>query len=113
MLYNSLRYDEARRVVIFHLVENDWNKLKENSWLKIESNNSLPDIDSETVFLGNEGGAILSVNKVDPVATFGLFSVMVFDVIRQPQEEDHLLEVIFLVLLFILYNFSFFSCIMF
>jgi hypothetical protein len=79
VIYNSLRYDEQKHVVTFHLLEKDWNDIKGKSWLKIVSNDMLPLINSELVFLGDEG-VVLSVSQVDPVATFGLFSVQTFDV---------------------------------
>jgi hypothetical protein len=79
VIYNSLRYDEQKHVVTFHLLEKDWNDIKGKSWLKIVSNNLKPVITSEPVFLGNEG-VVLSARQVDPVETFGLFSVQTFDV---------------------------------
>ena len=92
VIYNSLRYDVDLHVVKFHLVEKDWKELNETSWLKIETNNGQPLITSNTVFLENKSGAkLLKVTQVDPVATFGLFSVQTFNVCSS--QENHLLEV--------------------
>lgn len=92
VIYNSLRYDVDLHVVKFHLVEKDWKELNETSWLKIETNNGQPLITSNTVFLENKSGTkLLKVTQVDPVATFGLFSVQRFNVCSS--QENHLLEV--------------------
>jgi hypothetical protein len=91
VIYNSLRYDEEKHIVTFHLLEKDWNGFKDKSWLKVVSNNCEPVITSEPVFLGEEG-VVSSVRQVDPVETFGLFSVQTFDVCSL-QEDCQVLEV--------------------
>ncbi|XP_031572249.1 uncharacterized protein LOC116306350 isoform X2 [Actinia tenebrosa] len=93
VIYNSLRYDDSKRVVTFHILEKDWYAIKDTSCLSIMSNTLQPTtIDSEPVCLGDED-VVSIVRRVDPVKTFGLDCVQTFDV-RPKKQEHSALEVI-------------------
>ena len=91
VIYNSVRYDDNTNVVTFHLREKDWNELKSNSKMWISSNDMIPVIERETISLGDEN--YVSVRRVDPVQTFGLFSVQIFTAGETTKDSCGILEV--------------------
>ena len=79
VIYNSFRYDDNTHTVTFHLREKDWDELKSTSQMWISSTDDLFQvINREPVLLGDE--IAKSVQVVDPLETFGLFSVQNFSV---------------------------------
>ncbi|KAL9951373.1 hypothetical protein ACROYT_G044026 [Oculina patagonica] len=90
-LYNSLRYDDHTHTVTFHLREKDWNELKSNSWMWTSSTDLIQVINREEVRLGDD--TVKSVARVDPVDTFGLFSVQTFTV-SEFNENCQILKVV-------------------
>ena len=78
VIYNSLRYDDNTHIVTFHLREKDWDELKSTSQMWISSTDLFQVINREPVLLG--GGIVKSVQVVDPLETFALFSVQNFAV---------------------------------
>ena len=80
VIHNSLRYDDITNVVTFHLCEEDWNELRCSSTMWISSSDIITVINREPVSLGDE--TVRSVERVDPVETFGLFSVQTFTVME-------------------------------
>ena len=80
VIYNSLRYDDAARLVTFHLRGKDWDELKSNSarmWIA-SSDLLAPVIQRDTIFL--ESDRVKAVKQIDPVEKFGLFAVQTFEV---------------------------------
>lgn len=80
VIYNSLRYDDAARLVTFHLRKKDWDELKSNAarmWIA-SSDLLAPVIQRDTIFL--ESDRVKAVEQIDPVEKFGLFAVQTFDV---------------------------------
>ena len=95
VIYNSLRYDDNTHIVTFHLREKDWDDLKSTSRMWISSTNDdllkfVQVINREPVPLGDE--FVKSVRVVDPLETFGLFSVQSFTV-TESGENCHVLKV--------------------
>lgn len=80
VIYNSLRYDDNTHIVTFHLREKDWDELKSTSqmWISSTDDGLFQVINREPVPLGDE--IVKSVQVVDPLETFGLFSVQTFAV---------------------------------
>ena len=78
VIYNSLRYDDNTHIVTFHLREKDWDELKSTSQMWISSTDLFQVINREPVLL--RGEIVKSVQVVDPLETFGLFSVQNFAV---------------------------------
>ena len=83
VIYNSLRYDDNTHIVTFHLREKDWDELKSTSrmWMSSADDDLLfpfQVINREPVLLGGE--IVKSARVVDPLETFGLFSVQNFEV---------------------------------
>ena len=87
VIYNSLRYDDNTHIMTFHLREKDWDELKSTSRMWISStdddllmpfNNFFQVINREPVLLGSE--IVESAQVIDPLETFGLFSVQNFAV---------------------------------
>ncbi|XP_020612511.1 uncharacterized protein LOC110050878 [Orbicella faveolata] len=100
VIYNNLRYDDNTHIVTFHLREKDWDELKSTSRMWISStaddllilfNNLLQVINREPVPLGDE--IVKSVQVVDPLETFGLFSVQNFTV-NESSENCQVLKVL-------------------
>ena len=84
-IYNSLRYDDTMAIVTFHLREKDWNQLKSRGlmWFSAVAASSaakfpLEVVECHQIFLGDE--RVKNRGRVDPVQTFGLFSVQSFDI---------------------------------
>ncbi|XP_027036472.1 uncharacterized protein LOC113665018 [Pocillopora damicornis] len=71
VIHNSLRYDDKTQVVTFHLREEDWNELHCSSKIWISSRELIKVITCEPVSLADD--TVKSVQRVDPVETFGLF----------------------------------------
>lgn len=80
VVYNSFRYDDNTHIVTFHLCEKDWDELKSTSrmWISTTDDDPFQVINREPVPLGDE--IVKSVQVVDPLETFGLFSVQTFAV---------------------------------
>lgn len=80
IVYNSFRYDDNTHIVTFHLREKDWGELKSTSrmWISSTDDGPFQVINREPVPLGDE--IVKSVQVVDPLETFGLFSVQTFAV---------------------------------
>lgn len=87
VIYNSLRYDDNTHILTFHLREKDWDELNSTSRMWISSTNEnlliplhnlFQVINREPVLLGGE--IVKGVQVVDPLETFGLFSVQNFAV---------------------------------
>ena len=89
VIYNSLRYDDSTHIVTFHLREKDWDELKSTSRMWISSTNDglFQVINREPVPLGDE--IVKSSQVVDPLDTFGLFSVQTFTV---PESSENCQE---------------------
>ena len=103
VIYNSLRYDDNTHIVTFHLREKDWDELKSTSRMWISSADAdllnifqVQVINREPVPLGDE--IVKSVQVVDPLKTFGLFSVQAFTV-SESSENCHVLKVSHLVII--------------
>ncbi|XP_067033885.1 uncharacterized protein [Acropora muricata] len=89
-IYNSLRYDDKAGIVTFHLREQDWDQLKSRGlmWfsslelITVASLSStkipLEVIECHKIFLGDE--RVNNIGQVDPIQTFGLFSVQLFNI---------------------------------
>ena len=89
-IYNSLRYDDTAGIVKFHLREQDWDQLKSRglmwfSCLELITVASLSStkiplevIECHKIFLGDE--RVKNIGQVDPIQTFGLFSVQLFNI---------------------------------
>lgn len=90
VIYNSLRYDDNAHIVTFHLREKDWDELKSTSRMWISSNDLIEVINREPVTLGDE--IVESVQLVDPLEKFGLFSVQTFTV-TESNENCQVLKV--------------------
>ena len=81
---NSLRYDDKTQVVTFHLREEDWNELHCSSKIWISSRELTKVITCEPVSLADE--TVKSVQRVDPVETFGLFARQTFTVMESNEK---------------------------
>ena len=90
VIYNSLRYDDKTQVVTFHLREEDWNELHYSSTISISSRDFVKFIICQPVSLGDE--TVKSVQRVDPLETFGLFARQTFTVV-EPNEKCQALKV--------------------
>jgi len=99
VIYNSLRYDDSTHIMTFHLREKDWDELKSTSRMWVSStdddllilfNTSFQVINREPVPLRDE--IVKSVQVVDPLETFGLFSVQTFTV-TESSENCQVLKV--------------------
>ncbi|XP_044174005.1 uncharacterized protein LOC114974698 [Acropora millepora] len=89
-IYNSLRYDDKAGIVTFHLREQDWDQLNSRGlmWfsslelITVASLSStkipLEVIECHKIFLGDE--RVKNIGQVDPIQTFGLFSVQLFNI---------------------------------
>ena len=87
----------------FHMCEEDWNQLKSRGlmWFScIElitvvalSSTKLPleVIECHKIFLGDE--RVKNRGRVDPVQTFGLFSVQSFNIVESNNVSGHTLKV--------------------
>ena len=84
VIHNSLRYDDNTQVVTFHLREEDWNELYCSSKMWISSRELIEVIICEPVSLGDE--TVKSVQRVDPVETFGLFARQTFTVVESNEK---------------------------
>ena len=84
VIYNSLRYDDNTQVVTFHLREEDWNELHCSSKIWISSRELTKVITCEPVSLADE--TVKSVQRVDPVETFGLFARQTFTVMESNEK---------------------------
>ena len=80
VIHNSLRYDDNNEVVTFHLREEDWNELHCSSKIWISSRELTKVITCEPVSVATE--TVKSVQRVDPVETFGLFARQTFTVVK-------------------------------
>ena len=83
-IHNSLRYDDKTQVVTFHLREEDWNELHCSSKIWISSRELTKVITCEPVSLADE--TVKSVQRVDPVETFGLFARQTFTVVESNEK---------------------------
>jgi len=95
VIYNSFRYDDNTHIVTFHVREKDWDELKSTSRMWIASTDDdflkfFQVINREPVPLGDE--IVKSAQVVDPLETFGLFSVQTFTV-TESSENCHVLKV--------------------
>ena len=90
VIYNSLRYDDKTQEVTFHLREEDWNELHYSSTISVSSRDFVKFIICQPVSLGDE--TVKSVQRVDPVETFGLFARQTFTVV-EPNEKCQVLKV--------------------
>ena len=88
VIHNSLRYDDNAEVVTFHLRQEDWNKLRCSSKIGISSRESTEVIICEPVSLATE--TVKSVQRVDPVQTFGLFARQTFTVVESNENCQEL-----------------------
>ena len=89
-IYNSLRYDDKAGIVTFHLREQDWDQLNSRGlmWfsslelITVASLSStkipLEVIECHKIFLGDE--RVKNIGQVDPIQTFGLFPVQLFNI---------------------------------
>ena len=87
-IYNSLRYDDTAGIVTFHLREQDWDQLKSRGLMWFSSlelitvaslsSTKIPVIECHKIFLGDE--RVNNIGQVDPIQTFGLFSVQLFNI---------------------------------
>ena len=93
VIYNSLRYDDSAGVVTFHLRERDWNQLKSRGWMWFSSRELIKVIECQRIFLGDE--RVKKIGRVDPVQTFGLFSVQPFSIVESSEATGHILRVCF------------------
>ncbi|XP_022795181.1 uncharacterized protein LOC111333824 [Stylophora pistillata] len=84
VVLNSLRYDDNTHVVTFHLREEDWNEHNCASTIWISSDELISVINCEPVSLGDEN--VQSVERVDPVETFGLFARQTFTVVESNEK---------------------------
>ena len=89
VIYNSLRYDDSTHIVTFHLREKDWEELKSTSrmWISSIDDGLFQVINRKPVPLGDE--IVKSSQVVDPLETFGLFSVQTFIV---PESSENCQE---------------------
>ena len=87
VIYNSLRYDKKAKTVTFHLCKRDWTKLRANAWLRVVSSDLMPTLNNNPVFLGDDQG-VISVSGIDPVETFGLYSVQNFSVVSSNKDSQ-------------------------
>ncbi|XP_068748432.1 uncharacterized protein [Montipora capricornis] len=92
VIYNSLRYDDSAGVVTFHLRERDWNQLKSRGWMWFSSRELIKVIECQRIFLGDE--RVKKIGRVDPVQTFGLFSVQPFTIVESSEATGHILRVL-------------------
>ena len=83
VIHNSLRYDDKTQVVTFHLREEDWNELH-SSKIWISSRELINVITCEPVSLADD--TVKSVQRVDPVETFGLFARQTFTVMESNEK---------------------------
>lgn len=104
VIYNSLRYDDNAHIVTFHLREKDWDELKSTSRMWISSNDLIEVINREPVTLGDE--IVESVQLVDPLEKFGLFSVQTFTVTESNENCQVLKVSLHLVVLLLLMSHS-------
>lgn len=93
MIRNSLRYDSTTNVVTFHLRERDWRDLKSRSQIWLAPRDLIQHIEQEWILLGD--GNVESIRQVDPVQTFGLFSVQKFVGVEPAQGSSQILKVSF------------------
>ena len=84
VIHNSLRYDDKTQVVTFHLREEDWNELHCSSKIWISSRELIKVITCEPVSLADD--TVKSVQRVDPVETFGLFARQTFTVMESNEK---------------------------
>ena len=102
-IYNSLRYDDTAGIVTFHLLEEDWNQLKSSGLMWFSSFElitvaalssakfPLEVIKCHKIFFGDE--RVKNRGHVDPVQTFGLFSVQLFNIVEANNVNGHTLKV--------------------
>ena len=94
VINNSLRYDNTTNVVTFHLRERDWKCLKSRSQMWLASHDFIQRIaEQEVILLGDEN--VESIRRVDPVQTFGLFSVQKFAEVEPAKGSGQILKVSF------------------
>ena len=102
-IYNSLRYDDTASIVTFHLREQDWEQIKSQGLMWFSSlelvtvaglsSLKFPHevIECDKIFLGDE--RVENRGHVDPVQTFGLFSVQLFNIVEANNVNGHTLKV--------------------
>ena len=102
-IYNSLRYDDTAGIVTFHLREQDWEQIKSRGlmWFSplelvimaglSSTHFALEARECNKIFLGDE--RVENRGHVDPVQTFGLFSVQLFNIVETNNVNDHTLKV--------------------
>ena len=102
-IYNSLRYDDTAGIVTFHLREQDWDQIKSHGLMWLSSlelvtvaglsslNFPLEVIECNRIFLRDE--RVENRGHVDPVQTFGLFSVQLFNIVEANNVNAHTLKV--------------------
>ena len=102
-IYNSLRYDDKAGIVIFQLPEQDWDQLKSRGlmWfsslelITVASLSStkipLEVLQCHKIFLGDE--RVKNIGQVDPIQTFGLFSVQLFNIEKANNVNGNTLKV--------------------
>ena len=102
-IYNSLRYDDTAGIVTFHLREQDWDQIKSRGlmWFSplelvtvaglSSTDFPLEAIECNKIFLGDK--RVENRGHVDPVQTFGLFSVQLFNIVEANNVNGHALKV--------------------
>ena len=102
-IYNSLRYDDTAGIVPFHRCEQDWDQLKSRGLMSFSSlelitvaSLSSPKIPLEVIeyhklFLGDE--RVKNRGQVDPIQTFGLFSVQLLNIVEANNAKGQTLKV--------------------
>ncbi|XP_028515261.1 uncharacterized protein LOC110240393 [Exaiptasia diaphana] len=89
VMYNTIRFNIKEDTVTFHMLERDWEIIQPNFLLHIAQYRGLQTFRCKPVELRNDEK--ISVHRVDPVATFGLFAVQEFQVCDVPSP---LLEIV-------------------